>query len=206
MPVSPSHGPSTSWAAWSPLLGSPSPGATWDFSPKYHTMAQPQARRCPQCSGHGRTGSGKKEQAAPEAAVSASRAPVAPTPALAGLSCPRRTVRGAVFTWGLPLKSTSSTRVLRDGSARARGCAHRQSVPAAGLPRGHQPQHRPAAMDVARVWDTPGRGKAPQGRRWQSQTSRVGHGKGFPAPELWHGSATAIPCWSCAPGRGHSRE
>lgn len=75
-----------------------------------------------------------------EATVLASRATVAPAPALAAPGCPLCTMWEAVPTWGLSLKSTSSTHILRDGSAHACGLAHRQSVPVAGLFLGHQPQ------------------------------------------------------------------
>lgn len=132
----------------SPVLGSPSPRATGGFSPKHHTMAQAQSRRCPPRSSQSRAGSSKKEQVALEGTVPASWAVAATTPALAAPDSPHHTMRGAVSTQGLPSKTTSSTPVLRDGSARCWGRASKQSVLVAGLARGHQSQHRSAARDV----------------------------------------------------------
>lgn len=132
----------------SPVLGSPSPRATRGFSPKHHTMAQAQSRRCPPRSSQSRAGSSKKEQVALEGTVPASWAVAATTPALAAPDSPHHTMRGAVSTQGLPSKTTSSTPVLRDGSARCWGRASKQSVLVAGLARGHQSQHRSAARDV----------------------------------------------------------
>lgn len=83
-----------------------------------------------------------------EGTVLASWAVAAPTPAPAAPDRPHHTMRGTVSTRGLPSKTTSSSPVLGDGSARPWGRARRQSVLVAGLARGHQPQHRSAARDV----------------------------------------------------------